>query len=142
MKTINFYFHDRNYNIRDRGGIKHAVKHIFSQEKRRLEKLNYVFCSDKYLLEINKAFLKHDYYTDIITFDLSVESNRVEGEIYVSLDRVIDNAKNLKIPIREEICRVIFHGALHLCGYKDKTKKELEKMREKENQYLHFYLKE
>lgn len=141
MQKIHFYFHDRKYNIRDRGGIKQTVEHVFCSEKRELKRLDYIFCSDNYLLEINRSFLKHDFFTDIITFDLSSTGNKVEGEIYISLDRVIDNAKNLKVSIKEELCRVIFHGALHLCGYKDKRKTEAAIMREKEDKYLQYYLK-
>ncbi len=141
MQKIHFYFHDRNYNIRDRGGIKKAIEDIFAQEGTGLEKLDYIFCSDKYLLEINRSFLKHDYYTDIITFDLSSKRNKVEGEIYISIDRVIDNARSLGISIKEELCRVVFHGALHLCGYKDKKRKDAEIMRKKEDEYIGYYLK-
>lgn len=141
MQKIHFYFHDRKYSIRDRKGLKRTVEHIFYQEKRGLAKLDYIFCSDKYILEINRSFLKHDYFTDIITFDLSYTKSKVEAEIYISLDRVIDNARTLKISIKEELCRVIFHGALHLCGYKDKRKKEAATMREKEDEYLRDYLK-
>lgn len=141
MQKIRFYFHDRKYNIRDRVRIKQTVEYVFYKEKRGLEKLDYIFCSDKYLLKMNRSFLKHDYFTDIITFDLSSTKNKVQGEIYISLDRVIDNARSLKIPIKEELLRVIFHGALHLCGYKDKRKKEALTMREKEDEYLRYYLK-
>jgi len=141
MQKINFYFHDRKYAIKDIRGLKKALEHIFKNEKAKLQNLNYVFCSDDFLLDINKKFLKHDYFTDIITFDLSEYRNQVEGEIYISIERVIDNAKALKIPIRTELCRVVFHGALHLCGYSDKTKEEIEIMRNKEEEYLTYYLK-
>lgn len=141
MQKVHFYFHDRKYNIRDRGGIKRTVEHIFYYEKRELKRLNYIFCSDKYLLEINRSFLNHDFFTDIITFDLSSTKKNVEGEVYISLDRVIDNAENLKVSVKEELCRVIFHGALHLCGYKDKRRNEAATMREKEDEYLRYYLK-
>jgi probable rRNA maturation factor len=141
MPNINFCFHDRKYAIKDRKGLKKALMHIFRKEKGKLHSLDYVFCSDDFLLSINKEFLKHDYFTDIITFDLSGQKNKVEGEVYISIDRVIDNARALKIPIRTELCRVVFHGALHLCGYSDKTKKEIEIMRRKEDEYLTYYLK-
>ncbi|HMU08553.1 MAG TPA: rRNA maturation RNase YbeY [Ferruginibacter sp.] len=141
MQKIHFYFHDRNYNIRDRRRIKQTVEYLFVQEGKILEKLDYVFCSDKYLLEMNRSFLKHDYFTDIITFDLSETESRVVGEIYISLDRVIENAKGLNVSIREELCRVIFHGALHLCGYKDKKRNEVILIRKKEDEYLRYCLK-
>ncbi|HAO46324.1 MAG TPA: rRNA maturation RNase YbeY [Ferruginibacter sp.] len=141
MYSINFHFHDRKYNIRDRTRIKRTVGLIFKKEKRQLGELNYVFCSDKYLKVINNTFLKHNYFTDIITFDLSGPEEEVQGEIYVSIDRVLDNAQSLGVPTQEEICRVIFHGALHLCGFRDKTKAEMQVMRKKEDEYLSYHFK-
>ena len=92
------------------------------------------------MLEINRQFLTHDFYTDIITFDLS-ETNAIQAEIYISVDRVRDNALKLGVSFKSELHRVIFHGVLHLCGYKDKTKGEKEKMRDKEEFYLARYFK-
>ena len=102
-----------------------------------LDRLDYIFCSDKYLIDINYRFLNHDYYTDIITFNLS-EHKGTKGEIYISLDRVKENAELNKVPFNEESARVILHGALHLCGYKDKKKTEITIMRQKEEHYLKF----
>lgn len=141
MPNINFHFHDRKYAIQDRKRLKKAIEHIFRKENTKLHSLDYVFCSDDFLLDINNNFLNHDYFTDIITFDLSRQKDQVEGEIYISIDRVIDNAKSFKMPIKMELCRVIFHGALHLCGYSDKTKREIETMRTKEEEYLSYFLK-
>ena len=107
----------------------------------KLDALRYIFCSDKYLLEINRQYLNHDYYTDIITFNLSNHPEAVQGEIYISIDRVKDNARQFNASFTQELHRVIFHGALHLCGYKDKTAKEEKLMREKEDQYLALYFK-
>jgi rRNA maturation RNase YbeY len=103
-----------------------------------LTSLQYVFCSDPYLLQINKDFLQHDFYTDIITFELSADplGSGVEGEIYISIDRVRENAQELGVPIQQELLRVIFHGALHLCGFKDKTSAQEKQMRAKEEEYL------
>lgn len=120
--------------------VKEVVRDIFKKEKTKLEQLQYIFCSDEYLLEINKQHLKHNYYTDIITFDLSEKPNSVIGEIYISADRVKDNALNYKVPFKHELLRVIFHGALHLCGLKDKTEKDQMLMRKAEDKYLHYYL--
>lgn len=117
------------------------IQNIFRKEKRRLESLTYIFCSDEYLLQINKDHLKHDFYTDIVTFDLSETKNAVTGEIYISTDRVRDNASQLGTTLKEEIHRVVFHGALHLCGYKDKTTKDTKKMRNAEDKLLSNYLK-
>ncbi|HKP31778.1 MAG TPA: rRNA maturation RNase YbeY [Chitinophagaceae bacterium] len=105
-------------------------------EKRKCSSLTYIFCSDKYLLAINRQFLKHDYYTDIITFDLSSDKKSVIGEIYISTQRVRANAKELKLPIKDELLRVMIHGALHLCGYKDKSKTDKLAMRSREDYYI------
>ena len=93
------------------------------------------------MLGINKDFLKHDFYTDVITFDLSASKDEVEGEVYVSIDRIKDNAKQLHVSFNEEFHRVMFHGALHLCGYKDKSKKQIVQMRLAETTYLDLYFK-
>lgn len=98
-----------------------------------------VFCADDYLLEMNRQFLDHDYYTDIITFDYC-EENIVSGDLFISIDRVKDNAQALGEPYESELKRVCVHGVLHLCGYKDKTLKDEKKMRELENLYLERYV--
>ena len=103
--------------------------------------LQYVFCSDKYLLTINKQFLNHDYYTDIISFDLSETKGQLIGDIYISVDRVKENAKSLKTTQGNELLRVIFHGALHFCGYKDKKTADVKLMRSMEDRWLKAYLK-
>lgn len=101
--------------------------------------LNYIFCSDEYLLEINRTHLQHDYYTDIITFDNSDEPNTLEGDIFISLDRVKDNARSLNVNYQEEFRRVIIHGVLHLLGQADKTEAEAKEMRRKEDACLSLY---
>ena len=98
--------------------------------------INYIFMNDEMLLELNKKFLDHDTYTDIITFDLSEKENVVSGEIYISTDRVIENAAKYNVIYPEEMHRVLIHGILHLCGYNDKSEEEKEEMRAKENYYL------
>jgi probable rRNA maturation factor len=105
-----------------------------------IEMLQYIFCSDKYLLGINKSYLQHDYYTDIISFDLSETKGKLIGEVYISIDRVKDNAKTHKTSFKEELLRVIFHGALHFCGYKDKKPAEIKKMHAQEDKWLKSYL--
>ena len=94
-----------------------------------------MFCSDEHLLEMNRSYLEHDYYTDIITFDY-VEENVVSGDLFISIDRVRDNAKTLGQSVREELHRVMVHGLLHLLGYHDKSKEEQVEMRSKEDYYL------
>jgi len=98
-----------------------------------------VFCSDEYLLKVNQDFLNHDYYTDIITFDYC-ENGLINGDLLISLDRVFENSSKEKTSFQEELHRVIFHGVLHLCGYKDKFKKDIEIMRFKESHYLNLYV--
>jgi rRNA maturation RNase YbeY len=139
METILFRNADKTFLFPDKKGLKQFIEHLFKKEKKGLYELTYVFCSDEYLLGINRDFLQHDYYTDIITFDLSENPKQIIGEIYISLDRIKDNAKTLKTSVKEETLRVLFHGALHLCGYKDKAKTDIIKMRMKEDQYLALY---
>jgi rRNA maturation RNase YbeY len=112
---------------------------MFEREGVLLNALTYVFVTDEYLLSLNKSFLKHDYYTDVITFDLSETKASRVGEIYISVPRVRENAKSENVAVASELLRVAIHGALHLCGYKDKTKSEITKMREKENEYLRLF---
>jgi rRNA maturation RNase YbeY len=136
--SIRFFF-QRKMRLTERRRLKAFLKTIFKKEGKIVENLVYVFCSDKYLLKINQAFLRHNYYTDILTFDLSNTSKIIEGEIYISVDRVKENSKKLKINTNLELLRVIFHGALHLCGYSDKTKLQKKEMRKKEDKYLFHY---
>jgi probable rRNA maturation factor len=139
--AIQFFFLQQNISLTQRKPLKIFINDIFKKEKKKPETLTYIFCSDEYLLEINKSHLKHNYYTDIITFDLSERPESITGEIYISTDRVRDNSIALGVTIKEELHRVIFHGALHLCGYKDKTPKDAKRMREAEDRYLNAYFK-
>lgn len=136
MNHIQFKNADKKFLFPKKRELKTFVSKLFQKEKKSLINLTYIFCSDEWLLQMNQDFLRHDYYTDIITFDLSETSEGIIGEIYISLDRIKDNAKQLNTSLREETLRVIFHGALHLCGYKDKTKNEIATMRAKEQFYL------
>jgi len=123
----------------DRNRLKRFLVALFKRERKPLAELQYIFCSDPYLLDINRQFLQHDYYTDIITFNLAEKGQPTQGEIYISVDRVKDNAQNFDSSLRRELHRVIFHGALHLCGFKDKTPKEEQEMRKMEEKYLALY---
>lgn len=100
--------------------------------------INYIYCSDDYLLELNRSSLDHDYYTDIITFDY-VENNVISGDLFISVDRVRENATHNNVPLEKELQRVMIHGIMHLCGYGDKTPKEEKIMREKEDFYISNY---
>lgn len=139
MKPISFRNADKTFLFHNKTELKQFIELIFKKERKALVELTYVFCSDEYLLGINKDFLQHDYYTDIITFDLSENPSKIIGEIYVSLDRIKDNASELNTSLADETLRVLFHGALHLCGYKDKTKPDIATMRRKENHYIKLY---
>ncbi len=125
----------KSIRLKNKTGVKSFIFSVFKKERKRVASINYIFCSDPYLLQINKDFLQHDYYTDIITFDLS-DNNTITGEIYISIDRVKDNAKVHGTSVSNELLRVMFHGVLHLCGYGDKTKSEITVMRQKEDYYL------
>ena len=127
-------------SLRERAKLKKFIEASFRKEKKKLRSLNFIFCSDQDLLEINQEYLNHNYYTDIITFELSEKGGPVEGEIYISVDRVRDNSQQLKESTAKELHRVIFHGVLHLCGYKDKRAEEKIRMREKEEELLSIYL--
>lgn len=133
-----FFFEKRGLSLKNRTELKAFIDSIFIKEKKRLGSINFIFCSDKRLLEINRQFLNHDYYTDIITFDLS-ESELILAEVYISIDRVRENATAEGISLKSELHRVIFHGVLHLCGYKDKSKSDIQSMRNKEEYYLKKY---
>ena len=137
--SIQFIFTDKVIQLSERKRLKLFIGKIFTQKKRTLTNLSIIFCTDEYLLVINKRFLRHDYYTDIITFNLSDARRVIDGEIYISVDRIKDNAINHKIFLKEELHRVIFHGVLHLCGYKDKEQGEKVKMTKAENKQLKLY---
>ena len=135
-----FFFEHKKFSLENRSKLKKFIESLFRKEKKKLTSLNYIFCTDTRLLEINRQFLKHNFYTDIISFELS-DTGHSQGEIYISIDRVKENAKSLGISFKYELLRVIFHGALHLCGFKDKSKAEKKKIRGKEDLYLGLYLK-
>lgn len=137
MAQVLFHYADRQLNINHKRKIQSFIRQIFAKEKRPFSRLDYVFCSDEFLLQINRSYLKHDFYTDIITFDLTEPGGaETTGEIYISVDRVGENAASFKTALAEEMLRVIFHGALHLCGYKDKKKEDIALMRKKEDAYI------
>jgi len=141
MSNVFFHYADRQLNMPEKRKIQAFIENIFKKERKSLHRIDYIFCSDEYLLNINKTYLQHDYYTDIITFELS-DTGETEAEIYISMDRVKDNAAQFNEPYYKEIRRVIFHGALHLCGYKDKSTAETILMRKMEDKYLALFEKE
>ncbi|MBX2925821.1 MAG: rRNA maturation RNase YbeY [Chitinophagaceae bacterium] len=139
MAEIRFFFEYTPVSLADRKKLKGFLEQIFRKEKKKLHSLHYIFCSDEYLLQINKDFLNHHYYTDIITFELSTVPASIQGEIYISVERVKENAAHMQTSFKNELHRVIFHGALHLCGYNDKLKEEIITMRKKEDRLLDLY---
>jgi probable rRNA maturation factor len=132
---IKFFFIDVRFSFNHRTKLKRFIQQIFKKEGKEVISLNYIFCTDKYLLTMNSKYLGHNYYTDILTFDFS-NSSSIAAEIYISIDRVKENSKKLKIPFSTEIKRVMFHGVLHLCGYEDSTKLEISLIRKKEDDLL------
>lgn len=133
--SIQFFKADVAFRLQGKSKISDWIKKVVKREGGSLVSLNIIFCSDDYLLNINRDFLKHDYLTDIITFDYS-EGKKISGEIYISIDRVRDNANGLKITFEVELKRVIIHGVLHLLGHKDKTDSQKKAIRKTEDECL------
>ena len=131
---INFFSEDVDFDLKGKQRTKKWIKHIVEQEAQKTGDINIIFCSDEYLLQVNKQYLNHDYYTDIITFNYN--TNKVNGDLFISIDRVADNAEKQNVPRGTEMQRVIIHGVLHLLGYNDKTKAEEKKIRQKEDQAI------
>jgi rRNA maturation RNase YbeY len=141
VRTIFFNNADKTTNLKFRTKLKEFIDKQCLKEGVYIETLQYVFCSDKFLLDINKRYLNHNFYTDIISFDLSDQNGRLLGDVYISIDRVKENAKTEGNPYTHELLRVIFHGALHFCGYKDKKPADAKLMRSMEDKWLRAYLK-
>jgi rRNA maturation RNase YbeY len=120
------------FNLKEKAKLKLWIKSITEKENHVIGTINYVFCSDAELLEINIKHLNHNTFTDIITFDYT-EGTKINSDIFISVERVSENAKKFQVPFEEELHRVMIHGILHLCGYKDKTKLDSDLMRKKEN---------
>lgn len=139
--AINFFQEETTFNLKERNKRKRWLRELAAQKKHKIGELNYVICSDEYLHSINVEYLDHDTYTDIITFDNSEEEGIIEGDIFISIDRVIDNSKNLSTPLNQELNRVLSHGLLHLLGYKDKTKEEELEMRNQEDSAIQLFEK-
>jgi len=134
--AIQFFAENIEFKLKNVLKIKKWIKGIVEHEKQSLVDLNFIFCDDEYLHKINVEYLDHDTYTDIITFDNSEEKGKIESDIFISVERVKENADKLKITFEQELHRVIIHGVLHLLGYKDKTKADQTAMRTKEDEAL------
>ena len=136
MPSINFFEEGVSYKLKDKTKVKQWIKDTIAAEGYKLDELSYVFCSDEYLLTINQQYLDHDTYTDIVTFDNSETPGNIVGDIFISIDRIRENAAKFNQTFIDELHRVIIHGTLHLLGYKDKSPQDNKKMTQKEDQYL------
>jgi len=134
---IIFFTEDVDYTLKDKLKIKRWIQQTVASESKKTGDINIIFCSDEYLLEVNKQYLNHDYYTDIITFNYNTD--KINGDLFISLDRVADNANQNNVPRETELLRVIIHGVLHLLGYNDKTAKEEKEIRAKEDSCIIVY---
>ena len=139
MSKISFYSADRSVPLKKRNPIKRLLATTVLTEHFLVGTISYVFCSDAYLLKMNRRFLDHDTYTDILTFPVSASGKTLSAEIYISTDRIKENAKQYGETYENELLRVMIHGVLHLCGYKDKTTPQKKRMLAAENYYLNLY---
>ena len=133
---VQFFEEDISYKLKNKAAVKKWVTDTVRAEGFILKELSYIFCSDIYLLQVNQQFLNHNYFTDIITFDNSAGDGLIVGDIFISIDRVRENAARFNAGLLDELHRVIIHGVLHLVGYSDKTSADKEKMTLKEDLYL------
>jgi len=133
---IHFFTEDIEFKLKNKTHLRKWIIDSVQTENSFVGELNFIFCSDEYLLKINREYLNHDTYTDIITFDNSEEEGEISGDIFISTERVTENASQLKIDLQTELHRVIIHGILHLIGFLDKTPHDKALMTSKEDQYL------
>jgi len=134
--AVQFFLEHVKYTLKNKIQIKEWINNTILAEGFQLEELNFILCSDEYLLAINQQYLNHDTYTDVITFDNSEELKTILGDIFISIERIQENAKEFKGTVQLELCRVMIHGTLHLLGYKDKGKTAKTLMTQKEDFYL------
>ena len=137
--AVHFFSEDIDFELPEKLRRKRWLKQLAAEAGFRIKELNYVFCSDEYLYQMNVDYLNHDTYTDIITFDNSEKTKELEGDIFISVDRVRENAKSVQVEEEVELTRVLAHGLLHLMGYKDKAKEEASLMRSKEEEAIELY---
>jgi probable rRNA maturation factor len=134
------FFYETDFKIKQSKTWKEKIQEVVKAENHSVEEVNYIFCDDAYLLQINKDFLQHDYYTDVIGFQYS-ESGPLVGDIYISVERIEENAQTNQVSFENELARVMIHGILHFMGYKDKRPEDEQKMREGEEKYLPIFTK-
>jgi probable rRNA maturation factor len=136
MDSIHFFSEQTVFTIKNKSQLRRWITDVIRHHKKKITNLNYIFTSDAYLSEINQKYLRHNSYTDIVTFDQSTNTNYLEADIFISIDRVRANAQQLAATFEDELHRVMVHGILHLVGYKDKTASDKQQMRKRENHFL------
>lgn len=139
LNNVALHFISGNFQLKDRTRLKQFVLDRLREYEREVDAINFIFCDDHYLLDLNQRYLNHDTLTDIITFEMSKKLRPLVADIYISVERVKENANEMNIPFQKELHRVIFHGVLHLAGYKDKKAKQAQQMRQKEEEWLSLY---
>ncbi|TVZ26307.1 rRNA maturation RNase YbeY [Gillisia sp. Hel_I_86] len=137
LSKINFYS-ENEFILQDEAQYVSWIENVIASEGKSLEEISYIFCDDEYLLKINMEYLDHETYTDIITFDCSI-GKILQGDIYISTERVRENSESFNVKFEDELRRVLVHGVLHLCGYKDKTEEEAARMRSKEEEKMKLF---
>jgi len=136
MASINFFSEKIPFQLRQKQAIRLWIQAVARKAKKNCGDINFIFCSDKYLLSLNRDYLKHNYFTDIITFSNSTDKQTISGDVYISIERVRENARSFHSSVKDELHRVMIHGVLHLSGFNDKTQAESLMMRGMENKML------
>lgn len=137
--AILFFEEDIKFSLNQKNRYKKWLKEVAKNENYHIQELNYIFCSDEYLFQINQQYLNHQTYTDIITFDNSEKPKIIEGDIFISIERITENSSNENNTFEKELLRVMSHGLLHLMGYKDKNQKEKIIMRQREDESISLF---
>ena len=140
MGSVNFFSVDIAFSLENESWVRQLLTEIVTLEQFQLECLNCAFCCDDYLFRLNVDYLQHDYFTDILTFDNTTVPFIIDGDLFVSVDRVRENSVYFRVDFGLELLRVLVHGVLHLLGYDDSTPDEIEVMRQKENKYLQLFI--
>jgi len=135
---INYQSQDIKFVLKEKRKISRWINDVIKSHQKKLGNVSYIFCSNEYILELNQKYLNHNYFTDIITFDYCSD-NKVEGDIFISVDTVLDNSHRFKTNFNDELLRVIIHGVLHLVGFSDKTAKQQKQMRVLEDKALSIF---
>ena len=135
---INYQSQDIKFVLKEKRKVSKWINDVIKLHQKKVGNVSYIFCSNQYILELNQQYLNHNYFTDIITFDYCCD-NKVEGDIFISVDTVLDNSHRFKTNFNDELLRVIIHGVLHLVGFSDKTAKQQKQMRVLEDEALSIF---